>query len=304
VLLEASDSVLSSQIEGLGFANLDDDQALMDELMPVLPDGREQGSLDEDAVLLQMLAPLLQDDEASRSISPPPPPSSRPPQPPSSSPPPPPPPSLPSPPPASSSARPSRATTTAAIPSSDDDAEDDDDEAELVIIGVAPCLTPRPEKHPYNGSTNYVSDDMYEDSTAEYEVFQILDRTVEPPHQAYLVAWHDDQHRFIGTWEWRHTLLQPGSPATLAAIEWIDAWKDKHAELTYAEYKQKYPLKYTALEDGQCFFAAVRLACFLLGDVSIVPEPVIETFIAKLSSMHSASAGVSKDDIGQFVNHM
>jgi hypothetical protein len=169
-----------------------------------------------------------------------------------------------------------------------------------------PKLPPPPHDDPYEENTpNCLSLDLYEeDEDAVYFVFQILDRTFEPPHEAYLVAWHDDNHVFVGTWEWRWKLLSPGDPNTLAAVKWMNTWKDKYPHMTYQAYNHKYPLNFTALDDGQCFFAARGLACYMFGDLNMVPVAVMESFTAKMARQQEVVDGVSNQDISKFIQHM
>lgn len=92
-------------------------------------------------------------------------------------------------------------------------------EDELVVEVVRPALPLPPERHPITGGLNQVSLEGYGDSSATYTVYTLLDRVYGPPHLAYLVQWHDDDHRFIDTWEWLESV---SSISLTDTVKWID----------------------------------------------------------------------------------
>ncbi|KAG2882658.1 hypothetical protein PC114_g20909 [Phytophthora cactorum] len=75
----------------------------------------------------------------------------------------------------------------------------------------------------------------------------------------------------------------------------IDKWKDQFGHLTYAQFIKSFPATYKASEDGTCSFKALRIACHVGCDSSIVPLLLIDGFEAT-QEQDAAKEGKTLDE--------
>ena len=184
--------------------------------------------------------------------------------------------------------------------SSEAQRSDSDEDCEFEIVGARQALPSPPLCHPHTGAMNCVDTSMYTDTDTMYDVYTLLDRVNDPPTRAYLVQKNDDRKRFVATWEWASTL-----DTVKEVMTWIDVWKDDNPNLTYRQYARRFPAAFSASDDASCFFSALRLACVVLGDSSLVTRAVLDEFIAIESARGiSFDRGTSKDDIHRLISFL